>query len=659
MPEAYSDSVLNPTPVEQQPFSPQRAPAKAPAINPVQPWRTPYSPADERGEGLWGQDNWRISGARDYPSEDGSIPGLPSAREAISLIGSSGNLLSQFASPLVGGYYGRGSMLASRITPILDAISKGAFSKNYLAARLGHIREMQEEMSMQIQLGLIDHAKMLYDAGRIIELWKNGGITDPEAHDQLTEWANKHNHGYILKLLQDQGVEGVKKQLDWEDKHFQDVYAGYTASDAAAKAAKPHPYTDGSGGEGERSDSLAEHKIKPASGAGPSAATSSDAGTTTPPPATPSGGGDVDAALRKKYGINAEGVNAAHEALRGQSPEAEKGADPDDVSRRARATGDLRSQVGAAANTRPAGLNPADPNAIAARVNAIRGIDPGVATDIENLRNYDLDPRELGQKYRDELFRWASAVDPTYRPGWYDIAKKYNNPDSPTHRQIIGAQLLGKDQVSILNALLKIPENHNVPYYVFEQLMTQIYNGDPQYNELFQALNAYVTQAALLMGGGTTARVTLVENLLKHMHSDSSPRAIRAQMQVDARDVYGRVVAINRDWLSETKQDRLPPEQRRNVPGFNQDTDDLEDALQLMNPNTQVVPADSPSQLKGVGKSGKDVSSRLNDWQKRTPPTLKQAREMRATIEREKNNPDPDVQKTLQDWRRILGPGIY
>ncbi|HEX8827239.1 MAG TPA: hypothetical protein VF778_03910, partial [Xanthobacteraceae bacterium] len=110
-----------------------------------------YMPAPRnRGATGWGTDYWPIVAAQKYPGFPGG-PTIPSPLEMYGVIRGAGGQLARWASPGVAAPAGRASIMASNLAPILDALSKGAFSKNFTAARLGALKIQQEQMVMDAQ----------------------------------------------------------------------------------------------------------------------------------------------------------------------------------------------------------------------------------------------------------------------------------------------------------------------------------------------------------------------------------------------------------------------------------------------------------------------------------------------------------------------------
>lgn len=595
-----------------------------------EPWRSPYRMAPGRDVSQIGQDWWPIAGAMNYP---GTSPALPSPLESLHVMGGAGNWLKQFASPGVGQYYGRASQLAMQLAPMLDMMSKGQFSKNYWAARSGRLKDMQSEMLLNAEMGLQQHQQELNQYREIMDAFNLGGIDEDEANRRLEELAQ--TDPLKLATLKNKGIKALGSLLTEEDRRYRDMMAGYTSSKKAAGSADSELYDQGSGsGLGERPEARHPADIPQI---GPTGQTTAAGGAATPQAQIPSG--SLDADIAKHTGFGPGGITTAHAIANGSGNIASyKGTDR---SKLADAAAMINSRVSQWANA--PGLTTQQ------KLDEIGKVDQDTRQTLEGLKNYDLNLKDYNSAQRQRLLPLLGGItNGQFSEGKFAAAQKYREPGGKPQQMMQSVEGFVQAQVSVLKALNDLGENTRIPTNVIQSLYSGNYSGDDRYAELFQSLNQMVTNAAAIQSGSGVTRVTLVNNMLRHMHDYASPAQIRSQMQVDGRDAYAKVRAINGGWQREINPNS-------NAPGFNPVMDDMEDGLQRMNPHTGVMPTDAPEPLKEVGKSGTDVAdwakSQHKDW---TPLTKDKVRDYRDYIRDNENNPDPQVQKRIQYFRWML-----
>jgi hypothetical protein len=628
--QAYEQSL------RQRPQPPQAPPGWPAGMPP--PWRQPYRRSTPRPFDQMGDDWWPVQGSLNYPGNEIG-PLLPSWPESNQLIGQIGQKQVNWGSQYVGEPAGRASYFTQQImqaAPMLDMISKGQFSRNFMAARLANFKMLEQEQLFHTKEMIDRWQQQLLAFKHILRQEQFGGITQQEAEDQIRTLGAQTGHNNIGNIIANQGLKGVYNYLQQEDQDFRDVYAAYASKKkSSGGAGGEHPYMEG--GEAGAGDQGLPGPQGPQTqgqqaqaGAGP-----------IPTPSGP--GGAMDKDLKSQYHLNDDGVRAAQAEAQGDPVPGIKRY-PQDDAHVGQAAAAIQSRVGQIAN---------DPNLnTQQKLDQIRAINPGIASDIQSYGQYDRDPEKAPSANRRHALQWTSEVyGGKFHERFYTIAGKYRDANTKVGAVMTRAAGLQQAELSVLNALLPMKENESIPRRVLEAIWQNNANGAADYPELFQALRNYATEVVGIQTFTGTPRVYLVNQMLQHMLATNSPAQIRAQMVVDARNTWSLVQGVNEQWQSETN------DPTGHMPLLTERAVNNQNAILRMNPYTGVMPkgSDIPDEVQAVGKTGQDVMSNLKPWQKLPPLTSSEAAQAHAFINQFRGDPRQEVQDKIRFLQQRLG----
>jgi hypothetical protein len=240
----------------------------------------------------------------------------------------------------------------------------------------------------------------------------------------------------------------------------------------------------------------------------------------------------------------------------------------------------------------------------------------------------------------------AQVIDRDYKPQLYDLARTYRDLTKPLGARMLNAARLSTATIQVLRELKNFKEGEKQPARWIEQVAANKWSGDPKYARLYQALNQYANAAAAVQGGGNVVRVTLVNNVLRHMSETASPAATRGQMQIDNRDSFATVEQADAAWREQTGKSWHVP----NYPGR---PAEILNAFSRANAATGQMPEDAPDELKSVSRkpSSGDRPSWRTQGQERAPLTTDQVSKAKEFIERYKDDPDENVKRQVQRLR--------
>lgn len=609
-------------------------------------WREPYMPVRPRPGTEAGRDWWPISGAMSYPGGDAG-PLLPSPREALGIMGRSGRWLQRWGSPMVGNYMGRASQLAMQLAPYLDQLSNGKFSANFMKARMGQYKIMQDEMLMNAQMGLRQHQQELQAYSDVFRAWDAKAISDENAHAQLEALAQGHPN--LLAILKNKGVGAMERAVQAEDQQFRDMYGSYVAHKKARDDSREDVGPDDDKDGGDRQDPMALHPdIKSPDVQFPGSVAQRDEGAPQEGrSAADTSHDDAMAELGKKYQLGKAGTDKALDYVNGNIGDADikrtnkpkevlqAAADIDDQTRRILGD-DSKNQDD--------------------KLAALRRINPERAQTLKDLINYDMLPTDIPARStrkggKAQLLAEASMISNNkYKPSNAAVLQKLKKDNLAP---LLAAGTLGTSMVQVYKALKEFKEGETFPQAWIYRAYANKWNRQDRYVRLYQALNQYAVNAARVQGGSSYIRVSLVNNILREMNDLASPQQIRSQLNADTADSYARLEGVNRQFKSLSGTDE-------NIPGWDQHSDNIINAFQRhVDTRTGRVDIDSPkvpNEVKALNKPldpndlppGVTMESARKELSDETREKLKRA------IEAYDKNPDPAQRDNIQRMREIL-----
>jgi hypothetical protein len=621
-------------PVEQPPAAPEYQP-RLPYRT---PWRAPFDLPRPRDSSQWGGEWWATAGAKNYPGNILS-PSLPSPTEAMGIFNRGGQSLQQWGSRGVGMYAGQMSQMAQRLAPYLDMLSKGAFSKNFLAARLGSLKAMEAEMQINAEMGVEKHKKELLETGKIFTLWKSGMYGDGAAGDErakqeLENWALENDHKNLYNIIVNKGMGAAENWLKWEDQQMLAIEAAWTSSKKSSETGKSELTTDTLGGEIGGTDvtktaPTAEPKI---AGAEP-----------TPPGAKAPETPDIaatNAEISKAHMLTPAGLDAARSLLHGDSKTSDYHGD---LGQKHVVDGanDFRAKIDRIAT------GPGTPQQ---KIDAIRGVDPATADNVESIGSYrgDIQSIQAGGGYRGQIEGWTKSV---YR-GKYDrnnfkAAQRFVDPASQTQREIQRIGLIAQAYTQVNEASKDLNENSSPPKNAIDRFIATNTTGDPKWDKMYSAIRTYVMQTVSAQSLTGVTRQGLVDGMMKYISPTSSPRSIRVSLQVEGRDVAAALSNLESDWHRIRPGDALP--------GITKESYDGLSAVVRANAYTGQIPDDAPLPMRNASKDPSKAYTRLTDEQKRPTVTLKDYSGARKFIAANKDSLDPAIKAQVQANMLLLG----
>ena len=611
----------------------------------VQAWRSPYVPASARGHGMWGEDHWATTAATSYPGNDVS-PMLPTPMEAFGIIRGTGQQLSQYGSRAVGQYGGRSAQLAMSIAPILDMYSKGAFSKNFMAARMQGLRAQQEEMILNEEAKLQQQRNELQAYSKIIGAYNAGGISSERAHNDIEQIAIQTGNDYLIGILRNKGIGAAEKYLDWYDAKWVDGAAANASAKRSSKTGGMDPFSDDQSGAGpgtsyggapDRPDPLAQHPdIEPA--------TKREAPSGIP--ATPQAGATntMDDQLKKDLHLNDAGVQAVHDGLFGASnvPKGYRSSGPMDAGVRK-----MEAGIEAAANNN--NLSPED------RLKAIEGIDSHTGSDVRGLLDLSTDPKSLPLKSRDRIIDLARAIG-HYKPDNFEIAKKFRN-DTTIQKNLTRIGTLSPAALQYFQAINDLKENETIPARNVERWWATNASGNPKYDAVLQAaFQFYSDVLGLQSGTGRTPISTLNNVLFTHNIASKSPAQLRVAATQEVNNAKGVIDHYDQRWKAETGMTTSFPE----YPSYNAA---VLDAMGRGNPYTGVMPRgdDVPEQVRNLSKDGTQFGATIRPEQRWTPIEKADVSKAQGALRYYDTHPDeynaltPEKKQYLDMLKRAIG----
>jgi len=617
-----------------------------PGMQPQQPFREPFAPWSARDAGQIGTDWFPITGAANFPGGDAG-PAMPSPREALGVMGRAGGYLQRFGSPMVSNFMGQGNMLNGRLTMILDALSKGQFSKNYMAARIGNMKLMQDQMMLNYEMGLQQHQKELMAYGDVFRAWKSGSITDEDAHQQLDQLV-QGNHN-LAAILHTKGVGALERAVQEQDAQWRNAMAGFTsAKKARDDSSGPSVFPEeGAGSTTQRRDTLATNPDKPqvtppAAGTTPAAADTEDINTERE---------RINKEISAAHGnLNDEGMDLARRHALGEVDDKEINKIPADP-----VTGAKGSQaVLAASRDMERRLENSfadvhkDKEAKLRDAQAILGGDR--AQTLRDLTDYTLDPSKLSRKngMNTKILAQAGQLDRSYKPDQFDeihdLVKRRALP------QILAVGAVDKASDELLKALQPFSEGERMPARWFEQIEANNWSGDPKFRILHNALITYAQQVSAAESRLGRPFATTTNQMIQHLQIGSaiSPAMVRGLLQTDNNMAMGQLEAQNRMFKDLSGSDR-------DIPGLNKDLMDSMKAKQAMRSSTGEMPDWAPPKLKALSRTPDPKDHPAFPRDESSPLSRDDISKARSFIDRYKDN--PAYAKQVQLLRQWLSRG--
>jgi hypothetical protein len=586
---------------------------------------------------------------------------MPTPREAYPAIQQGGNSLAQYGSANVARHASVAAAIAGQFAPILDAMSRGAFSSAYsgavranMAAQLQNMRIQQEQMLMANEATVQAHQQEMLAYGRIFELNRIGELSDEQAREMALQIARRTQHPLLEATIHDKGIKGAWDQLSWEDAQMRQMDAAgttlrkATAGTTDAEIAKEWDDPDAStvGGAGGSGTAFRLPSVGADAGTQTASAAETDAGPDTDAGAA-ADGQNIDDRLRKDRYSDKE-IAAVHGVLNNDPP-AEYGDLPK--------TGNLTkrkidSAVGRAQEAmRQVANSDASPED---KVAAIENIDPGRASIVRGLRDYSLNPHEPGAaKDMPRMVQLTKRIyGNDYDEGNYNAAHKFQDQTSPEHKVIDRAGNVTQSSLTLLENLKKFDENDTVVGNKFRQYLAGNLTGsDAKYKVMFDSVMDLDQHFQAIASFTGTPRVTTLMAQIQNLGPTATPLQVRNVVMVNLRSAYQVINNYQQDWENVTHRQTL-------VPGMTPHNYRIFRDLVRMNPNTQEMPSDAQPESLAVSKEPSEARRGLKDPDKYAPLPMTAIWHLNDKYKDLAASPDPDQQKQAREILQRIGPII-
>lgn len=599
----------------------------------------------------YGQDFWARQAATNYPGVPQG-PDMPSGLESYPAMARGNGYVAKWGSDNINQDAGRVSSLAMAFAPVLDLISRGAWSKEFNASSLNQLKLQQERLILEQEQVQVKHAEELTDYSSILAradaLIKAAGTDSgkaqraiEDAREELRFVAEtKYGHRPLVAMLdQTAGLDGVKDFLNREDAAFRESWAGLTSLKKVTNADR---------------DTETNREFGFGGGGGTGGITPGIFGP-TPTPEDPEGRGpqapqtsavsDYDRDLLRKSGGTPEELAMARQMVGGQIPESYSERAKIPASQRTPTENRRLSEVNNLENQMNRDITGIanGPEVVngKSKLDRIRDVSPELATTIDMLRNYDVDPnKEESIKNRPHILALTRSLFPSYKPGFYPVMEKYRDPNTPQGRALTRADRLASAWIQFNAAVSDLPggESSKIPTNVMNMLGSEYWSGAPEYAQLNNAVRNLANEAIGALGTGQVP-VSFVKQLLAHTPIYGSRAQLRAGAKVEMNNVWGVLQSANQRFKTESGL-------ARDAPGINDFNMEVFDSVSRSNPFTGKLPTDAPEEVRITETRAKDKPSWLKKGQQDWAPMKKQ--DYNDAMNWLKNNPDDPLAAQLR-----------
>lgn len=630
----------------QQPYTPHQPRALPPALY------VPNRP--DRGPEDWGGDYYKIQAATMYPGMP-SNPDMPSGFEAYPTAAKSAGYLAKWGSDNIRESAQQVSGLAMGFAPLLDMLSKGAFSKNFNASSLNSIKIQQQRLILEGDALQQRHAQELSDYGAIIAKADSLAKANPDRAAQFIEDGReelrflaetKYRHGPLVAVLDSSGgLDAAKQFLSQEDAYFRDAWASNTALKKAA----------GVDEDVKTAEEWGEPRPTGARGGGifgmpldAQVAAQEERDPRTPDTPT---GGDFNARLARNMRLSPQEMRAVQQEVATGKPtpgiEALKGGKETGLDH------DIRRKVGLGVDATERHIDDVidNPNmSTEQKMREIARTSTSVASDLNGLRRYQLDPKEQGIVNRARMTDRARRLfGDQFKDNNFDAVKAFKNPDRPENRVIVRAGNMGQAALNVFGAINETGENESIPRRAIENFIAHHLDpSDAKWTKIFDALMDFDTHFQGLESGTGTPRVGPMMAWLSQINASASPAQIRGAVMQNITAAFQTVNIQEQNW------EKLLGRQDELVPGINaHDYTMLRDMVR-MNTNTGEMPPDSVREVLAVSRPREQANKSFKD--ELPPLSMKNIREdYIPRIAAWENSPDPQKRRDAAAARRRIG----
>ncbi|HEY2530285.1 MAG TPA: hypothetical protein VGJ20_20505 [Xanthobacteraceae bacterium] len=556
-------------------------------------------PAANRGPEGWGQEWTPVKMAGSYP---GVAPGpdMPSPAESYKELRDTGAALGRWGPPSVAEPASQGAFLMQPFVPILDALSKGNFSRNYSAAALRGLEIRREEGLQKSEQAWRNHQQILQGYGSIFKLAADKAIPYEEATRRIEDYANQIGDQALIQELHRNGLRGAQGWLDWQDAFMRRQMAATTQLRKVAGEDRNQVELDALGGR------------RPGVGGGGAGALGVD------PNALPGRGGPdapqtpakeqsepespYDQKIISDLGLPPDigkGVlRAARQRMNGEDQDiaTTPGGQADNYIGQAQAA--LGANIDRISRLQPQPGQ--DPDELSQqKLEAIRQNNPGVATDIDNLKNLRIDPAtfQVAKGQRKRAVTLTSQIYPNWNQGMYhQFQTVWNKEDSRASLGVQALQRAASELVLLEAAVNRTPggEDASIPANVMQEFKQHMFTGENDYAMMNEPLRTLATDTVVINNMGGRAAVTPVNQLLREAPLYASKRQFRALIHQIASQLDRVGDSVWNAYHTQTGMEGDPPSfgdpRAREIISY----------VAGQNPNTGKFADQAPAELKAI-----------------------------------------------------------
>jgi hypothetical protein len=506
------------------------------------------APAADRGPDGWGQKSDAVKMAEMYPNLAPG-PDIPQPNQMYRESADASANMARYGAPGAAQLYSQASFLMSPFASILDALSKGNFSRNYTAAALRGLEIRQREAILKTEQAMEQHQQYLSGFGSIFKLAEDNAITPERAMEMTRQYINQIQHGPLQAEFERDGLRGVARYLNWEDAQLRRNMGAMAQArkvvdvdadkrDLDALAGRP----SGAGGD------LGALGIDPnrLPGRGGPEAPVTPTKDQSDPTKTPQNA--VEQSIIDNLGLSSDPaagmgiINAARARMVGEPDPYEKTLGNRATMMIGQAQQALQSRIDQVGAFNDPKMNPEELSR--QKLDAVRRLNPLVAQRVQGLKNLQIDPKEvqLAGGGRERAVALTGQIYPGWEPGMYDTYQRvWKAGNSPQTRWLQAAGRATSQAVGLEATINRLPikEADSVPATVWQDLYSKGYTNYPGYAELNERLRAWTGEMIQMEYG--QARVTAVQQMLRETPLGAGKARFRAIVRAAMAGGYNTV----------------------------------------------------------------------------------------------------------------------
>lgn len=622
-------ALLSPTPTAQQ---------KIPWPEVHHPPADYIRPPPNRSAGELGKPWWPTVGAQNYP---GTAPGpfSPQPSEMYNVMASANGQMATWSPPAIAQPASNAASLAQMLMPMANLLTGGQFGRNYNAASLQRYRAAREQLDLENERSERAYTAIYQQYGSILSL----GEADPkfDTRNALYNAAYQHQDRALQKVIEDQGVPAAISYLQHMDAVHRMAQAGATTlrqatkNDSDAETDRAWGVPGASSGSTPGSDYGYPNLMRGAGGAAQPAP-----GGSVPPP--PAGSFDDQYIKANPNASSPDIMQAAHRAFNGGAPEGKQSPGVERMIGQAQRY--IAAQFDNAENI------PAEPGddwqqTAQKRIDAAKKVDPEMGEKADALFNYRINPESetINKDYRGALEAFVGkASGDRWKADTYKIAEQYTSPDKDNMKVMGRVAMTNQAAVNVFKAINDLHEEDSaIPRNIINKWLQNDFTGAGKYQNLANQLRIYVQNVAGMQSASGVIRMGQFHEMLRNIQETQSPRSLRKAIIGDMQDVFSFVNEKRRGWEALGRRDLVPGIDSR-------DYKTMRDIARINTNTGQAAPGSEQIVRTISNNDPANWSRKLTPDERKTPLPMNEVRGYQTFIDRNKDNPDPEIQNQVQ-----------